>query len=359
MPVNEQARMDRTREVAERMGERAAALLQALDEGQRQLALLDFHDAQERTFWNYTPIARRGLSLRGMDRPQHQLMMKLLRCALSVSGYNTVALIMAMETVLDGREGFTRPLPGRDPEAYHFTLFGEPQSSQPWGWRFEGHHLSLHFTISEGMLVSPFPLFFGSNPAECELAGGATLRPLHDLEDHAFALFHALDEHQRHHSLLSPFAPRDILLGSVSKVAYDLGPSFVPEDWYRESGATPRDLKSLLLSAEPAGIPADDLDPDQRSHLIRLVRQYLERLPADLAQAELSRFGDLSVFPMHFAWAGGSEHGTAHYYRIQSPGFLIEFDNYQNDANHIHAVWRDPMNDFGADTLSRHYAHHH
>ncbi len=357
--MDEQALIGGSRTLAERMGECVVQLQQVLDREQRALLQMDFADLTERTFWNYTPIPRRGLALRQMDRPQHQKVTQLLQVALSTAGYNTVALIMALETILDGKEGFTRPLPGRDPLDYYLSLFGEPHPQQPWSWRFEGHHLSLHFTISQGLVVSPFPLFFGSNPAESELAGSLPLRPLQDLEDPARELLHDLDEGQMHQVLLSSHAPRDILLGSPPDVGYDRPPSFLVEPWMQETGATLDDVERLIVRARPAGIEAQDLSAAQRQRLQALVRQYLVRLPDELAMAEEARIGDLAAQPLHFAWAGSPHRGDAHYYRIQSPGVLIEYDNYQNDANHIHSVWRDPQNDFGAHVLRRHYAHHH
>lgn len=342
--------------LAARMGERFVRLLSLLDAGQKQALQLDFQDQRERTNWDYTPRDRRGLCLRDMDRAQHQAVTRLLKASLSSAGYNTVALIMALETVLDGKEEFTRPLPGRDPLNYHLSLFGAPDARKPWGWRFEGHHVSLHFTLAEGLLVSPFPLFFGSNPGESQLAGGFALRPLRDLEDGARALFQALGETQRRQALLSPHAPRDILLGNASRVEWERPPRFPPAPWMEATGASPQDLQRLIIRRQPAGLDARTLPDDQHAQLRTLVHRYLERFPEELAAAEQTRLGDLRACPMHFAWAGDARRGEAHYYRIHAPDFLIEYDNYQNEANHVHAVWRDPQNDFGCDALARHYA---
>ncbi len=357
--MDEQVSIHGSRILAERMGECVVRLQQVLDQEQRALLQFAFTDLEERTFWNYTPLSRQGLALHRLDRAQQQKVTQLLHVALSTVGYNTVALIMALETILDGQENFTRSLPGRDPLNYYLSVFGEPHAQQPWSWRFEGHHISLHFTISQGLVVSPFPLFFGSNPAESELAGSLPLRPLQDLEDPAWELLHTLDEEQLPNALLTPHAPRDMLLGSMSHVVYDHTPSFPVEPWMQETGATPDDVERLIVRARPAGIGAHRLSTTQQALLCALVRQYLVRLPDELAQAEEARMGDLAHQPLHFAWAGQVHRGGAHYYRIQSPRLLIEYDNYQNDANHIHAVWRDPQNDFGADMLRHHYARHH
>ena len=357
--MDDASRLQVARDAAERMGHRLSMLLDALDEGQQSCLCLDFANEQERTFWDYTPIARQGLALRDMTRPQHQLVMQLLHDALSPTGYNTVQLIMAMEAILDGKEGFTRPLPGRDPQNYCLSLFGRPHAVEPWSWRFEGHHVSLHFAVANGHLLSPYPLFLGSNPAESALRSGASLRPLHDLEDCARALFESLDGSQRRTALLSAYAPQDILLGSMSRVAYELPPSFDADGWMRATGAGPEDVDRLLTRRHGAGVRLASLEPDQASSLQALVGHYLSCLADDVAEAEQARIGDLSGAPLHFAWSGSTRRREPHYYRIQAPGFLIEFDNYQNDANHIHSVWRDPANDFGRDALASHYRHSH
>ncbi len=341
------------------MGEHISDLLSTLDARQRQSLLLDFAAEAERTFWDYTPRARRGLSLRDMDRPQQQIVTRLLKTALSHRGLNTVSIIMALETILDARENFARPLPGRDVSNYVLTVFGVPDDREPWGWRFEGHHVSLHYTISQGLVVSPFPLFFGANPRECELAGGLPLRPLREFEDGARELLHGLDTEQQGRALLTPHAPRDIMMGNRSQVEYGKPPLFAVHPWQRETGASDHDLQALSLEQKAAGIDARDLSAVQATQLIRLIRKYLECLPDSLAAAESRRLGNPLDRPLHFAWAGSRILGEACYYRIQAPNFLIEFDNYQNDANHVHAVWRDPANDFGRDLLARHYAVHH
>lgn len=347
------------RNLASRMGFCITNLVNALDASQKKLLLLSFSEEVERTFWDYTPRERRGLSLREMDRPQQQIVSQLLEMALSDRGLNTVAVIMALETVLDAREGFTRPLPGRDATNYCLTVFGSPDDAKPWGWRFEGHHISLHYTISQGLIVSPFPLFLGSNPRECELAGGMSFRPLMEFEDRARTLLEMLDESQQQAALLSPHAPRDIMLGNRSAIQYGLPPLFDPIPWQQETGATDRDLEALTVNSKAAGISANALFASQKVQLLGLIRKYLECLPDVLAEAEERRLGNLQVKPLNFAWAGGHSQGDACYYRIQAPDFLIEFDNYQDDANHVHSVWRNPTNDFGRDALARHYAEHH
>lgn len=347
------------RNLASRMGSCITDLVNTLDSSQKQSLLISFSEETERTFWDYTPRERRGLTLREMNRPQCQMVSQLLAMALSHRGLNTVSLIMALETVLDAREGFTRPLPGRDATNYSLTVFGLPDDKEPWGWRFEGHHVSLHYTISQGLIVSPFPFFLGSNPRECELAGGKPFRPLMEFEDGARNLLDLLDSDQQQIALLTPHAPRDIMLGNRSAVQYGLPPLFDPLHWKQETGATDSDLKALAVKVNASGIAASSMLEHQREQLYGLIRKYLECLPDVLAEAEERRLGNLQDRPLTFAWAGGTSLGKACYYRIQAPDFLIEFDNYQDDANHVHSVWRDPGNDFGRGTLARHYAECH
>ncbi len=351
--------MSELRALAACMGDLVSDLLTTLDSSQRRSLSLDFAEETERTFWDYTPRARRGLSLREMDRSQQQTVTRLLRVALSHQGLNTVSIIMALETILDAQENFTRPLPGRDCANYVLTLFGLPDDQAPWGWRFEGHHVSLHYTISQGLIVSPFPLFLGANPRECELAGGISLRPLREFEDGARDFLVSLDEEQQDQALLTPHAPRDIMMGNRSRVEYGMPPLFAVQSWQQETGASDHDVQALILNRQAAGIEAQALSVGQAAHLIRLIHKYLDCLPESLAAAEMNRIGSLGDRPLHFAWAGSPILGEACYYRIQAPDVLIEFDNYQNDANHVHAVWRNPANDFGRDLLARHYAAHH
>ncbi len=351
--------MSTLRTLASYMGDCISELLCVLAEGQRRSMQLSFKEEVERTTWDYTPRERRGLPLREMDRSQQQSVSKLLHLALSHRGLNTVSVIMALETILDVREGFSRPLPGRDSSNYCLTVFGLPDDQLPWGWRFEGHHVSLHFTISQGMIVSPFPLFLGSNPRECELAGGILLRPLMEFEDSARELLHMLDEGQQSLALLSPYAPRDIMLGNRSEVEYGKGPMFDVIPWQQETGATVQDLNALCVYEKAKGIEAANLSASQGAQLSGLISKYLECFPDQLAEAVSQTIGNPMDGTVCFAWAGGRSLGDACYYRIQAPDFLIEFDNYQDEANHVHSVWRDPANDFGRTALASHYAASH
>ena len=196
----------------QRMGEAVADLLTVLTPDQRQKCVLDFPDQERRTDWHYTPVARNGLPMAEMERSQQQVAHRLVATGLSRAGYNTASTIMGIENALDAKEGWNfRPIP-RDPQLYYITIFGEPDAEKPWGWRFEGHHISLNYTIVKGQIVAPTPTFFGSNPAEAPLSNVATLRPLGSAEDLGRELVHALSHEQQHTAILSALAPTDIVI---------------------------------------------------------------------------------------------------------------------------------------------------
>jgi hypothetical protein len=207
-----------------------------------------------------------------------------------------------------------------------FSVFGTPSPKQPWGWRVEGHHISLHFTVVNGTLVASSPTFFGSNPAEVREGPKKGLRILGAEEDAARALLESLDDGQRQQAIVNATAPNDML--TMANV----------------------DIKPL----EPIGISAGALKPNQRDLLLKLVDVYTGYMAADLAAERNARLKKAGIEKIGFAWAGGVEKGRKHYYRVQGPTFLIEYDNTQNDGNHIHSVWRDFNGDFGRDLLREH-----
>jgi uncharacterized protein DUF3500 len=317
-----------------------------------------------------------------MDPIQQRLAHRLIASGLSNPGYNTAATIMGLENILDAREdwktfytGRATPNRGRDPQLYFVSVFGNP-SGKSWGWRVGGHHVSFSHTIVDGIIASPTPLFFGSNPAEARFVGPGRLRPLSGEEDIARDLLRALNPEQVNAALLSPIAPTDIVQSNRPRVEVGALPrpgtaTFgrgVPDEAVRRflgidrhhEGVTPQDMQTALRYEEtPKGLSAGQMTADQRSTLTALIRQYVDRLPEELAAIHAARLTGQTLDVTHFAWAGGSEPGEPHYYRIQGPRLLIEYDNTQNDANHIHAVWRDPEGDFGVDLLAEHYRASH
>ncbi len=347
--------------VVQRMGEAAANFLASLTSDQKAKAIFDFSQDDTRTFWHYTPIPREGLTLAEMDRAQQQLAQKLVATGLSRAGFVTACAIMGLETLLDGVEGWTRPLPGRDSRLYYLQIFGTPSSREPWGWSFEGHHISLNYTIVEGRIVAPTPTFFGANPAEAPLGATATLRPLPAIEDLARELVHTLDEKQKAAALIASVAPPDIVLTNHPYVIDGalLADEMTLNQWRAAAGIRDDEVAALRASPTPKGVSSASLSDGQQEILMALIGDYIRRMPDELAEIEMMKVEQNGSANVHFAWAGGLERGQPHYYRIQSNLFLAEYDNTQDNANHIHSVWRDPHNDFGADILARHYAHSH
>jgi hypothetical protein len=310
------------------MAEAAAAWLASLDAAGRAKAGFGFPEDAERTRWHYTPTERGGLPLAEMGPVSQRLAQRLVASGLSQGGYATAATIMGLENVLDAKEGWRRgydgrrvPHRGRDPQLYFVSVFGDPGAGS-WGWRVGGHHLALNYTLAADGRVSASPLFFGANPAMTRLVGPGVLRPLAAEEDLGRELLAALAPDQRAKALLSPVAPGDIT--QLNRPRVEAGP--------------------------PDGLPAGRMLPQQRALLQGLVRHYLDRLPPELAAAEAARVTGAAGEALHFAWAGGSEPGQPHYYRVQGPRLLIEYDNVQDGVNHVHSVWRDPEGDFGQST---------
>ena len=248
----------------------------------------------------------------------------LLRAGLSQRGYLAATAIMDLETILREIESGGRL--DRDPETYFFSVFGTPASDGAWGWRVEGHHVSLHFTIVDGSAIASSPYFFGSNPAQVRSGPKAGLRVLGEREDAARALVAALEESQRAAAVIDDEAPRDIL--------------------------TEADLDIDPLS--PTGVRAGVLDAEQRALLLRVITAYTSVMPDDVAAERWAEIREAGADEIGFVWAGPTARGEQHYYRVQGPTFLIEYDNTQGNGNHVHSVWRDFTGDFGRDLLREH-----
>jgi hypothetical protein len=297
--------------------------LASLRPEQRQRAVFDFEN-RERVNWHFVPRQRRGLPLKDMSPEQQELARRILRTALSQSGYLKATTIIELELVL--REMGQNPRV-RDPELYFFSVFGSPGPEAPWGVRAEGHHLSLNFTVVGDSLVATAPAFMGADPAEVRRGSRAGLRPLAAEEDLGRELVHALDADQRRAAVIANVTPRDIVTGAAARVE----------------------------PLSPIGIRVTELRADQAQLLVRLIDEYLGRIAEPLAERRRAALEQTDFAQVAFAWAGSLERGRPHYYRIQGPSFLIEYDNTQNNANHIHTVWRDFDGDFGRDLLREHY----
>ncbi len=357
----------------ERMTEAARAFVAGLDDGQRALACESLSDAEERRRWYFTPNVRNGVSLLDLSPAQQQLGHRLLASGLSHGAYVTATTIMGLENPLDlqerwgegGRLGVGNDLRVRDPNRYYFSFFGDPNDDD-WAWRFGGHHVCVQYAVAGGQIVSPTPTFFGANPAESPLGGGYTLRPLAGEEDLAHELLQLLPDERRAQAVLSPVAPDDIMQGNRPRVedgvlpvpAWEMmGTAADAEALARRrarAGLDDASLEASRFTLAAKGLPASAMSEGERDALRALVQQYVARMPADLMEAEYEKIrADFDA--IHFAWAGGMERGAGHYYRLQAPRFLVEYDCTQNDANHIHSVWRDPEGDFGGDALAEHY----
>jgi hypothetical protein len=367
-------------QLAASIAEAARAFLDSLEPAQRDVASYDFTDEAERQRFYYTPTDHGGISFIDMNPRQHAAAMALLAATLSPGAYSTAATIMGLENVLAGQERFVdfphdaNEIRTRDPNRYQVSVFGTP-GEQPWGWRFGGHHVSVSLTVANDELRL-VPSFLGSNPATYAGVGGNLIRPLGAEEDLGRELINLLDADQRAVAILSETAPPDLITTNRPALAAPARTEPTPwKIWRRtEDEFTEAALAAVRASVErlgeahlaaleytdaPKGIAASALTEGQRSALDALLQQYIVRMPDELAEAELARLRALDPASLAFAWAGGLERGEGHYYRIQGPGLLVEYDNTQNDANHIHALWRDPDRDFGRDLLAEHYASAH
>jgi hypothetical protein len=310
-----------------------AAWLHGLDEAQRSSATFPFESA-ERFVWAYTPGTRRGLAIGEMDAGQRAAAVAMLASSMSNRTAAEIQAIMALEAVLgqlehaDGRSGWTR----RDPELYWFAVFGTPGTGSPWSWRVGGHHVAIHLTVHGDRVVGTTPSFLGANPAVVPSGPQAGTRTLTGEEALARALFLELTAAERSEALVDELAPADILTGT-GRVA---------------------DIRSV-----PIGIRHADLGKPRQAAMERLIRHYVDRARREVADQAWQRIVDAGLGDTTFAWAGGDVPRQSHYYAVRGPAFVIEYDNTQNGANHIHAVWRELENDWGADLLAAHYAAAH
>jgi hypothetical protein len=304
----------------------ADKLLASLNPEQKGKAVFDF-DNEERFNWHFVPLqdkqakpTRKGLRLEEMTALQKEAAKALVAAGTSSDGYTKATTIMSLESILRELEKGGRLV--RNPEWYFFTIFGTPSKTGKWGWRVEGHHLSLNFTIDGGKVLAATPAFFGANPATVMQGSRKGTRTLPEADDLAKALFKALDEDQK-------------------KIAYQ-------KERFPEIDAQDRAPKL----GEPKGLPAAKMTEKQRGILLRLLQAYARRMPDDVAEVEMSEVHKAGPEQIYFAYNGGLESGQPHTYRVQGPTFVVEFLNVQEDsaknpANHIHSVWRNTKGDFG------------
>jgi hypothetical protein len=301
--------------------------LDSLTPEQKAIAMISF-ESDERQNWFYTPVPRKGLQLREMSPYQKRLATALLAAGLSQQGFIKAETIMSLEDVLriaekdDGER--------RNPEKYYFSIFGTPSDSKPWGYRVEGHHVSQNYTVVGGKIVDT-PSFFGSNPREVLVGPRKGLRVLAQEEDAGRAFMESLNADQQKTATVDKEAYKDILTTNSRQAA---------------------------LKGQPSGLSATQLNDKQFGLLTDLLNMYADNMPEQMAMARMQRVKAAGK-NIYFAWAGVVEKGGPHYYRVQSPTFLVEYDCTQDKANHIHSVWRDFNGDFGMDVLKQHYQTSH
>jgi hypothetical protein len=308
-----------------RMTEAAAKLADSLSNEQKGKGLFAFDD-KERTNWHFVPLqdqekrpTRKGLPFGEMSAEQKDHALALIRAGTSAGGYLKATTIMSLELVLAQLE--KRGAMVRTPGWYFVSIFGTPSKTGKWGWRVEGHHLSLNFVVDRGKITASTPAFFGANPARIPASDGKVFRTLPEAEDLAQSLFASLDEAQR-------------------KAAQQ--PKQFPEI---EQG------KAVAGVGEPKGLPAARMTEIQRDTLLKLLQSYADRMPAEVARAEMDEVKSAGLDKVHFAFAQEDRPGKPYTYRIQGPTFLVEFLNVQPDsagtpANHIHSCWRNLKGDF-------------
>jgi hypothetical protein len=329
----------------------AMMLFDGLEAEQRRRVVVPFED-ENRLHFNFLPESgRRGLQLRDMTHAQQILVHRLIVLCMTVEGYSRVLSTINLEHLL--RE-INQPLLGhlalefRDPGNYFFTFFGQPNPDTTWGWRLVGHHLSLNFTIEEQERIVSTPSVIGAEPARF-----GAFRSLAAEEDLGFALLHSLSAEQRERALIHSVSPAELVTRVVPRIGDEERP---PRhgDGRRDVITTPEDAEALrYVKAHPRGVAAGELDAGQQARLEALVECFLERSP--LVMGEMDRVRGAGFDALHFAWAGGTDYDEGHYYRVQGPVTVIEFNNTEDNANHAHSVWRDPTRDFGsADPLFDH-----
>ena len=310
------------------MAKAANVFLQTLSEKQKTKIQFDFNE-EERYNWHYIPRSRKGLTLNEMTALQIKDAFALLRTALSDTGFNKASSIIQLENIL--REVESRPSNDtyRDAGNYFFSIFGNPATDAIWGWRLEGHHIAFNFSSKDNRLVSGTPGFLGSNPAVVLSGSEKGKYILKDETELGFALLHSLNKEQKDKAIISIEAPGEILTAASRHAMID----------------------------DPKGILYNELNSSQQQIFMQLLSIYIHRYTRSFAQIMMKEIEEAGLNNLRFAWAGDQQPGVGHphYYRIQGPTIIIEYDNVQNNANHIHTVIRDLKNDFGGDELLKHY----
>jgi hypothetical protein len=321
MTVNgQQARLELTQD----MVDATTVFLESLTAQQRNNGTYDFDD-EERLNWHFIPRDRNGVPFKSMNGTQREAAESLLQIFFSAKGYEKAEAIRGLESVLAEIEVNGRF--DRDPELYYLTVFGTPGQDSNWALRYEGHHMAQNWTFVRGMGIASSPQFFGTNPAEVRTGNKIGTRVLATEEDLARDLAKSLDARQTARAVLNVEVPRDIYTAAEKEV----GP------------------------LEDTGISYSDLNSQQKLVLMSIIEEIASAQAIVVADERLRTIRDNGLDNIKFAWIGNTEKDDAHYYRVQGPSFLIEYDNTQSNANHVHLVWRDFTGDFGRDLIRMHY----
>lgn len=302
------------------MSSAANALLNSLDAGQKAKLSFSFND-EERLNWHFIPRERKGLPLRELEGGALKAAQEFIASGLSKAGYEQTLAIMSLEEVLYLLEGGDRSerRERRNPGKYYLSLFGTPSAKGQWGWRLEGHHLSLNFTLNNGEVVGSTPEFYGTNPALIDAGPERAIRVLGAEEDLARQVLKLATPEQLKTIVIDTKAPDDL-----------------------------RGANTPQADRTPAvGLAAGQMSADQKKLLNTLLEEYLKNMPADVAAKRRERLMKAGFDTIQFAWWGEPDRNQRHYYRVQGPTFLIEYNNTQNNANHVHSYWRDLEGDFG------------
>lgn len=308
----------------------AGKFLSALSKEQKDRALFAY-DNEERVNWNFVPTSRRGLPFEAMTDAQKSAALELLKATLSDQGLRKASGVLSLEAVLREVEGRSPGDTYRNPQNYYVSLFGTPSSTALWGWRIEGHHISINVSSDGGKIVACTPSFFGTNPAIVPSGKERGKQVLKDETELGFALVNALRADQLQKARFSDKALPEIVSGNRRKA------------------------EPLL----PGGLSFKDLDAAQQQQFLKLLDVYVKNYEFDFSSRLMAKIKSAGMDNLTFAWAGSLAPGEGHYYRIQGPMLLIEYDNTQNNANHVHTAVRDLNNDFAEDILREHYEREH
>lgn len=297
----------------------ARNFLAALTEEQREQATFAYDDP-ERLNWHFIPRERKGVPLKDLEGEALKAGKALIASGLSTAGYDQALNVMSLEEVLYLLEGGERDYrrARRDPGKYYLSVFGKPEERGTWGWRVEGHHLSLNFSVEDGEVVATTPEFFGANPGTIDAGLNRRIRVLGPEEDLARQVLKVATPEQQAAIWIDKKAPDDVRGGGVPQ----------PE------------------TTEPVGLPISKMSDEQKKLMAALLTEYLKNMPADVERERRQQIESAGIDKIHFAWWGGSELNEPHYYRVQGPTFLIEYNNTQNNANHVHSMWRNMAGDF-------------